>query len=106
MGGGSTITSFVLQPTDAHLRKGCVQLKSPRAKVTLNGVVDLAFRRIDVVTLYGAGRDKKGSRLEYEFLGFEPGDCKPDGYDVINWVVFHFSGDRTIRIEGGQTTSC
>ncbi len=60
----------------------------------------------DARTSLGPASHQKGPWLSFNYQGKVPGNCQPDGFDLMNWLAFRTAQGRIVAISAGQVTSC
>lgn len=83
----------------------CPALPTSFQPVSLNGELWLGPKK-DLLKRLGEPSHIEGQWRAYNFEGTEPGNCRPQGFDVLNWLWVLTDKGRVTAIHAGQVTSC
>jgi len=92
---------LTVQPTD-----DCPALPSALQPLSLAQDVWLGIPESKALQVLGRPSHRKGSWRSFDYQGKVPGNCQPDGFDLMNWLVFRTIEGRIVAISAGQVTSC
>lgn len=108
MGGAAqTVTSVVLQTLRAApASDACPMLPERMRPVTLSGTVRLGMSVASALQQLGQPSHKQGAWLSFDFQAKVRGNCAPDGFDRMNWLLLKVAHGRVVAIRAGQVTSC
>lgn len=101
----TSVTGEQLQST-AHPTDDCPTLPSTLQPLSLAQDVWLGATDSAALKVLGRSSYRKGPWRSFNYEGKVPGACQPDGFDLMNWLVFKILQGRIVLISAGQVTSC
>jgi len=99
------VTAQEVQPT-VKPTDDCPTLPSAFQPLSLAQHVWLGIPESKALQVLGRPSHRKGSWRSFDYQGKVPGSCQPDGFDLMNWLVFRTIEGRIVAISAGQVTSC
>lgn len=90
----------------ARSTRACPQLPTDLQPLTLDNNVWLGRRVSDALRTLGRPSRQRGAWRTFFYAGKVPGDCKPDGFDLTNWLEIRWRLGRITAVAAGQVTSC
>lgn len=108
MGGREhAVTSVIAQKmTSDEVASDCPILPSSLQPLSLDNGLWLGARKSKAVDLLGPPSHRSGPWWVFDYSGFVPGNCEPDGFISLNWLMFEVKDEHLIQIGAGQVTSC
>jgi hypothetical protein len=99
------VTAQELPPT-VQPTIDCPALPSTLQPLSLVPDVWLGIPESKASKVLGRPSYRKGPWRSFDYQGKVPGNCLPDGFDLMNWLVFRTVQGRIVEISAGQVTSC
>jgi len=99
------VTAQELTPT-VRPTIDCPALPSTLQPLSLAQDVWLGVLESEALKVLGRPSYRKGPWRSFDYQSKVPGNCQPDGFDLMNWLVFRTVQGRIVAISAGQVTSC
>ena len=109
MGGSDHAVTMVTAqelPPSVQPTNDCPTLPTTLQPLSLARAVWLGIPGSEALKVLGRPSYRKGSWRSFDYQGKVPGNCQPDGFDLMNWLVFRTVQGRIVAISAGQVTSC
>lgn len=108
MGGPAhTVMSVALQALrEAPASDACPMLPDRMRPIALRGAIRLGMPVAKALQQLGPPSHKEGAWLSFDFQAKIRGNCAPDGFDRMNWLLLKAVHGHVVTIRAGQVTSC
>jgi hypothetical protein len=99
------VTAQEFEPT-VQATSDCPSLPSALQPVFVAQHIWLGTPESKALKALGRPSHQKGLWRSFNYEGKVPGHCQPEGFDLMNWLVFRIAQGRIVEISAGQVTSC
>lgn len=86
--------------------KVCPSLSSNLLPLYLDKSIWLGTTKEKATHILGAPSHTDSSWQSYNYSGKVPGECSPEGFDLLNWLLLTVEGGKVVELRAGQVTSC
>lgn len=108
MGGSNhSVTGVTAQALKTNeVTKDCPSLPNDLQPISFEKNFWLGMSQEEAQKILGTPSHDAGSWKSFNYQGKAPGNCSPDGFDELNWLVFRTEQGKLTTIHAGQVTSC
>jgi len=106
-GSGHAVTEVTAQRMERiQATDECPALPKSLQSISVAGQISLGSSERKALRILGQPSHRDGPWWSFDYQEKVPGNCEPDGFDRMNWLLFKTEHGHIVTIHAGQVTSC